>query len=385
MRRRSLRFRGLEFSLMEFAGSFGDFGTLLPFTVAYISMCKMDPSGIFLGIGITNICLALYYRLPLPVQPKKALAVVAIKEKWRPNLVYGTGIALGLIWILVALSGAINKVAAKIPKCVLRGIQLGLGLTFALEGASMLNENLLLGALALSTAVAFMGSRRIPASLLIIGLGVTYSIYTGAFSLSNLKFGLFLPSLHFPPLHDIVYGFVFAGLAQFFLTLTNALIATIALIKDLFPDSPYQVTPKNLALNMGVMNTVLPFIGGMPMCHGAGGLAAQYTFGARTGGAILMEGVFEIFLGLFLANSIETISNAFPLAVLGAMLMTAGIELGRVASDIRKKKEVFVMLFTAVVAVAYNVAIAFFVGLAVYFAIVKGLTKIEGENEPEER
>ena len=375
-----MRFRGLEFSLMEFAGAFGDFGTLLPFMVAYISICKMDPSGIFLGIGITNICLALFYRLPLPVQPKKALGVVAIREKWRPNLVYGTGIVLGLVWLLMGLSNTINKVVAKVPKCVLRGIQLGLGLAFALEGASMLKENPLLGAIALTIAIAFMGSRKVPASLLILSMGVAYSLYTGGFSASNLKFGLFLPSLHFPSLQDMVYGFIFAGFAQFFLTLTNAVIATIALIQELFPDNPQPVTPRNLALNMGVMNTVLPFIGGMPMCHGAGGLAAQYTFGARTGGAILMEGVLEIFLGLFLASSIETISNAFPLAVLGAMLMTAGIELGRVASDIRKKKEVFVMLLTAVVAVAYNVALAFFVGLAVYFAVVRGVIIIETKN-----
>ncbi len=372
-----VRLRGLEFSLMEFAGAFGDFGTLLPFTVAYITICKLDPCGVFLGIGITNICLALVYRLPLPVQPKKALGVIAIRDKWRANQVYSTGVALGVVWLLVGFSGLIDRVVTKIPKCVLRGVQLGLGLAFALKGATLMQEDLLLGALALTLAIAFMGSRRVPASLLILGMGIAHSAYTGSFSMSHLNVGFFLPRLHIPTFQDMAYGFVFAGFAQLFLTLSNAVIATVALIRDLFPDTPRPVTPRNLVLNMGVMNVTLPFIGGMPMCHGAGGLVAQYIFGARSGGAILMEGVVEVFLGLFLASSLETICTAFPLAVLGAMLMTAGIELGRVASDVRRKEEVFVTLLTAVVAVAYNTAVAFFVGLAVHFGIMRGLIKIE--------
>lgn len=95
------------------------------------------------------------------------------------------------------------------------------------------------------------------------------------------------------------------------MTLINALVATVALVHDLFPDRR-DVTPQNLILNMGLMNVTTPFIGGMPLCHGAGGLAAQYLFGARTGGALFMEGAIEIFLGLFCAQSILAIFTAFP-------------------------------------------------------------------------
>ncbi len=375
-----MRFRGFEFGLMEFAGAFGDFGTLLPFTVAYITICNLDPAGIFLGIGLTNICLALIYKLPLPVQPKKAVGIIAIREKWNPNLVYGTGIALGLIWIVIGLSNVINKLVAKVPKCVLRGIQLGLGFTFALEGISMLKSNYLLGIIALILAILFMGSRKVPISLIIIGMGIIYSIYTGVFSISSLKFAFSVPSFHTPSIYDIVYGFVFAGIAQFFLTLTNAVIATIALIHDLFPESKNQVTPKSLVLNMGVMNSILPFIGGMPMCHGAGGLAAQYAFGARTGGAIIMEGILEILSALFFAGSIKEISNAFPLAVLGAMLIITGFQLGKVTTDVQKKTEIFIMILTAVLAVAFNIALAFFVVLAVHFSLSKGLIFLKNKN-----
>ena len=61
--------KGFEFSLRELAGSFGDFGTLMPFTIGYIVFCGFEPAGLLLGIGLTNIFLALVYRLPLPVQP----------------------------------------------------------------------------------------------------------------------------------------------------------------------------------------------------------------------------------------------------------------------------------------------------------------------------
>jgi MFS superfamily sulfate permease-like transporter len=361
---------------MEFAGAFGDFGTLLPFAVAYITICGLDPCSVFLGIGITNICLALYYRLPLPVQPKKALGVVAIRERWPANMVYGTGIMLGVIWLAAGFSGAIGWIVRKVPKCVLRGIQLGLGLAFALEGAGMIQENLLLGAVSLALSIAFVGGRKVPVSLIVLGMGIAYSACTGCFSFLDLHLGLYLPSLYLPSIHDMLYGFVFAGFAQLFLTLTNAVIATASLVQELFPDNPRSVTPRNLVLNMGVMNSLVPFFGGMPMCHGAGGLAAQYAFGARTGGAILMEGAVEVLLAFFLAGSIETISNAFPLSVLGAMLMMAGLQLSKAATDVTGKDEIFIMLLTAVIGVAYNIAVAFIAGLVVFLAMKRKVIQI---------
>jgi len=370
-----VRYRGLEFSLIEFSGAFGDFGTLLPFALAYITINGLEPFGIFFGIGITNIILALIYRLPLPVQPKKAVGAVAIRERWHPNLIYGTGIALGLIWLLIGATGSINRLVTKIPKCVLRGIQLGLGLILAVEGASMIQENLILGGAALIFAIVFMASRRVPTALILVSMGVLFSFFMEPILISKLNFGLSSPTLHFPSMGDMIYGLVFAGFAQLLLTLTNAIIATIALIHDLFPDRK-DVTPRNLVLNMGFMNTLTPFIGAMPMCHGAGGLAAQYSFGARTGGACLMEGVVEILLALFLAGSIDVVAKVFPFPILGAMLMVAGLQLGRVASDVRKSDELFVMLLTAVVALAFNIAAAFFVGLVAYLAIEKRWIKL---------
>ncbi|MFW6181680.1 MAG: putative sulfate/molybdate transporter, partial [Spirochaetota bacterium] len=124
---------------------------------------------------------------------------------------------------------------------------------------------------------------------------------------------------------EVWRSLLLAGLAQLPLTATNAVIATSALISHYWPQRP--VSENRLALNQGVMNLVLPFFGGMPMCHGAGGLAGQYYFGARTGGTNLIEGLIEISLGLFLARSIGSLFAAFLSPIMGAMMLLVGLEL----------------------------------------------------------
>ena len=126
-----------------------------------------------------------------------------------------------------------------------------------------------------------------------------------------------------------------AGFAQVPLTATNAVIATSSLISTYWPDRP--VSERRLSLNMGIMNLVFPFFGGMPLCHGAGGLAGQYYFGARTGGTNILEGLIEIFLGLFFASSIAYIFASFPMAIIGAMMFLVGVELVKFAKDISLK------------------------------------------------
>jgi hypothetical protein len=167
----------------------------------------------------------------------------------------------------------------------------------------------------------------------------------------------------------MIFGFIYAGFAQLFLTLTNAVIATISLIHELFPDRK-DVSPKNLIMNMGIMNITTPFIGGMPLCHGAGGLAAQYTFGARTGGAILMEGLLEVSLGLFFSDSIQALFTGFPGFITGVMLLIASVELGKIAFNV-EGMNTSVVMFTALVSAVLNIAIGFSAGLLLHILIEK--------------
>jgi predicted benzoate:H+ symporter BenE len=372
-----LRVKGFEFNLRELGGSLGDFGTLLPFTVGYIVICGFDPAGLLFGIGLTNIFLSLVYRLPLPVQPKKVVGSVALAQAWSVPQVLGAGFGLGILWIVLSVSDKLSDLLMKVPKPVVRGIQLGLAISLALTGAELMEQQLAMSLLFLFIGFLMLRNRYLPSSILLILFGFIYSIITGHLDLHGIQVGISLPSFHTFSLDDIIYGFVYAGFAQIFLTLTNAVIATVSLVHELFPDRR-DVTPKNLIMNMGFMNILTPFIGGMPLCHGAGGLAAQYMFGARTGGAMLMEGVIEVSLGLFFSRSIQDIFTAFPGFITGVMLLMASVELGRVAFRI-EGMNVSVVLFTALLSAVFNIAIGFTAGLILYYAVEGGIIRLGGE------
>ncbi len=120
---------------------------------------------------------------------------------------------------------------------------------------------------------------------------------------------------------------------------------------------------------MGLMNVILPFFGGMPLCHGAGGLAGQYYFGARTGGTNILEGLIEIVMGLFLATSIAGLFAVFPKAIIGSMMILVGIELTKFARDIRPNKDLLPMGVTLLVSLATNMAYGFLAGLLIHHLI----------------
>jgi predicted benzoate:H+ symporter BenE len=367
--------RGFEFSVREFAGSLGDFGTLIPFTVGYIVICGFNPTGLLLGIGLTNIILALIYKLPLPVQPQKVIGSVALAERWTVNRVLGASFSVGLIWVFLSFSKKLTGLLEKVPKGVTRGIQLGLAFTLALAGAKMIQPDFLIAIPLIIVAFLVLKNRFLPAAIFLIIFGFIYAIATGTLNLNQINVGFSFPELTLFNLNDTVYGLIYAGFAQLFLTLTNAVVATVALVHDLFPDRE-DVNPRNLIKNMGAMNVTTPFIGGMPLCHGAGGLSAQYLFGARTGGAIMMEGLVEITLGLFFSQSLLNIFTAFPLFVVGVMLLMTSFELGKISLKIKGKHEIYVTVVTALLATVFNFAIGFIGGLILHFALEKKIIEI---------
>jgi MFS superfamily sulfate permease-like transporter len=369
-----MKIQDYEFSLREFGGSLGDFGTLLPFTVGYIVICGFEPAGLLFGIGLTNIFLALIYKIPLPVQPKKVVGSVALSQAWSVSQVLGAGFGLGVIWVVLSLSQRLSDLLMKVPKPVVRGIQLGLAITLALTGVELMKPQLVLSLIFLGLGFLMLRNRYLPGSIFLVLFGFIYSIYTGNLDLSSVKLGFSLPSLHFFSIEDILYGFIYAGFAQLFLTLTNAVIATVSLVHELFPERR-DVTPKNLIMNMGIMNITTPFIGGMPLCHGAGGLAAQYMFGARTGGAILMEGLLEVGLGLFFSTSIQTLFTAFPQFITGVMLLMASVELGKIAFKV-EGMNASIVLFTALISTVFNIAIGFAAGLVLHYTVERKIISI---------
>ncbi|MFX0147866.1 MAG: putative sulfate/molybdate transporter, partial [Candidatus Hodarchaeota archaeon] len=271
-----------KFSLRELGGALGDWGTLIPFIIGYVSIVEFNPAGIFLTLGITNIILGIRFNLPLPVQPQKTIGAIALSQKWNVNLVISTGFGTGIVWTLLGFSKTLNKIVKKIPLVTVRAVQLGLGLILGWTAITLIIDNIILGLISMIIIVLFINSKRIPSAIILVILGIILLFYTSSIVLTDIKFTLPHFDFFIPDLGNIIIGMILAGFAQLFLTLTNVMIATIVLIEDLFPEKEVKISANSLALNMGVMNLVNPFLGGIPLCHGSGGLAAQYAFGART-------------------------------------------------------------------------------------------------------
>jgi MFS superfamily sulfate permease-like transporter len=362
----TLKIKSFEFNLRELAGSMGDFGTLFPLAIGYIAVCGLNPAGFLVMMGVANIVTGLLYRLPIPIEPMKVLAVVAIAQHWEPSMVYASGFGMGIVWTVFALIGVMKWIAKVTPDSVIRGIQVALGIILAIEAIKMISTWWIIGVLSIITGLVLGRNRYAPAAIVLMALGLVIMIVKGQFNLVEPP-RLTLPIITgFSP-REVWQSFLQAGFAQIPLTATNAVIATSALIKSYWPEKP--VSESRLSLNMGIMNLILPFFGGMPLCHGAGGLAGQYYFGARTGGANIIEGLIEIAMGLFLAGSIAGLFSVFPVAIIGAMMFLVGVELVKFARGIHWDRDIIPMGTTLIVSLLTNMAYGFLSGFVVYYLI----------------
>jgi predicted benzoate:H+ symporter BenE len=366
---------------MEFAGAFGDLGTLIPFVVGYITLNKMDPLGILVAFGLFKIFVGLYFRTPIPIQPMKAIGGMAIAHAGTitPGMIWGSGIFTGLFWLLMGITGAITWIEKVTTKPVVRGIMLGLGLSFILEGLGMMKAQPLLAIGGIVLTLLLLKSQRLPAMLALLGYGIVFSFIQKPelieeFSHLSLRFRL--PELVFGRISwkELLSGFVILGLPQAPLTLGNAIIGTVAENNQYFPDR--KVTAKTITIDHGVMNLISTCIGGVPMCHGAGGMAGHIRFGARTGGALVILGVIVLLTGLFLSDSVALLFQVFPRPILGVILFFAGVELALVIRDIKlQRQNLFVLLVTAGTAM-WNMGVAYLAGLLLYYGLQRRWIKV---------
>jgi MFS superfamily sulfate permease-like transporter len=369
-----MRLLGNDYNKMEFAGAFGDLGTLIPFAVGYITLNKMDPLGILVAFGIFKIFVGLYFRTPVPIQPMKAIGGMAISHAGTitPGMIWGSGIFTGLFWLLMGLTGAITWIEKVTTKPVVRGIMLGLGLSFITEGLGMMKSHPLIAIGGIVLTFFLLDNRRVPAMLVLLGYGVLVAFLQkpellNELSTLSVRFRWPEPVLGKISWSDLLSGFVLLGLPQAPLTLGNAIIGTCAENNAHFPDR--KVTARTISIDHGVMNLISAAIGGVPLCHGAGGMAGHIRFGARTGGALVILGAIVLMTGLFLSDSVTLLFQFFPRPILGVILFFAGIELALVVKDIKMKRQnLFVLLVTAGTAM-WNMGVAYLAGLLLYYGI----------------
>ncbi len=374
----------IRFDRNEWAGAFGDLGTDFPLVVGVTLAANLDSTSVLTMFGLMQILTGLRYRLPMPVQPLKAMAALVITQRLGGPVLYGAGLAIGVIMLSLSLSGFMDWLARAIPKSVVRGIQFGLGLQLAMLALReyMLADGLPGYALAVAgfgLTLILLGNRRYPVALLLVLIGFAYS-FTFKIPTSALAqgIGLGLPKVHVPQWSDILAGFLLLALPQIPLSLGNSILATRQLIEDLFPER--RVTARQLGLTYALMNVANPFFGGIPTCHGSGGVAGHYTFGARTGGSVIIEGALYMLVGLFFGRGFDVIVKIFPLPILGVILFFEGVALLRLVRDgASSGSEWMIILLVGLLAVGlpYGYLIGMFVGIALAFLMKRGLVTLE--------
>jgi SulP family sulfate permease len=387
-----------RFDRVELAGSFGDLGTLLPIVVGMILINKLSPTTVFLAFGLFYLMTGFYYRLPVPVQPLKAVGAIAIAypSQITESVIGASGIIFGVILLFLSLSGMLDRIARLFTQPVVRGIQLALGLIFLKKGIELIvtdklflsganghyseyHVNLILGFLVFAMILALLDNRKVPAALAALAAGIVAGIALGGLHGRALEIGPTGMHLILPSLGDFWTAFIMLILPQIPLTIGNACVGTADTCSTLFPNSPFLSKAKaaRFALSMGVANLPAGFFGAVPMCHGTGGLAAHYRFGARTGGAPIMIGALFVILALVLGELGLSILAVIPNSVLGVLLVFAGLELCPLVRSLKTNEEFFIAILIAGIALAVpNMAWAFGIGIVVDLFIRRTGTKI---------
>ena len=390
-----MQLKSFKFNKWELGGALGDLGTLLPLTAALITLNHMNATSVFFVVGLTYVVSGLFYRLPIPVQPLKAVAAIAIAAGLSASAVSASGLIMGILLLLLAATGLIQPMARLFPLRIVRGIQLGVGLFLIKAGLSLIiSQQVVIGgkeamvgishisipvslllAIACGAGLFFLlKNRHVPPALVMLAIGVAIGLVWGsAHGLNTVRLGLSLPTLALPKLSDLSTAFLVLVIPQIPLTLANAVFAMSNTAKTYFGDEARRVTPKALLTTMGLANLTAGLLGGVPVCHGSGGMTAHYRFGARTGGAPLMIGALFIGIAIIVNGNVLPILSLIPYPVLGVLTIFIGMLHSLLTRDMQKIEDVVVVALIALTSVVTaNLAIGFGSGIILHLALKAG-------------
>lgn len=346
----------IDFSVGEFTGALGDSVTVFPIVVAIGALTDLSLTHLLLGFAVFQVVWGLHYGLPISVEPMKALAALVIAGSLTAGELAVAGLLAGGILLVVGWTGTLGRITQYIGQPVIRGVQVAVALIL-LETGIQLSLNsipLALVAVAIAGVVILAGYHRASALVVLsVGVGITVA-QTGlpAPVYPTVAIGL-------PDVQAVSITAVEGTVAQLAMTVGNAAVATSLLLSD-FYDS--DVSADELASSMGVMNLVAIPLGAMPMCHGSGGVAGKYAFGARTAGSNLILGAIYAIAAVVAVGIVA----AFPLSMLGVVLALIAVELGRAGL---KSDQLAVTIGVGVIGLVTNVGVAFVLGAFGYLLL----------------
>lgn len=395
-------------TLQEVSGAFGDIGLFLPLLTALAigrvngaPQIEFGPALFFAGIFTAS--LSLYFNVPIPVQPMKTIAAVAIAEKYANEEILAAGIISGTAMLVLAATNLITVVAKIVPLAIVRGIQLGVGISIMISGfkaayvvdldlsratssasfkakdttaiawwgVDSVAVSIVLGVL----CIVFLRSKRVPIALLLFVYGMAVAVYQytdlrSTYSLPALTLGPDFVAPVVPTWRAFQRGFTYLFLPQLPLTLLNSVVALEALSADLFPKHHEPAGVRRICFSLASGNLLFAWFGMLPVCHGAGGLASQHAFGARSSLAMVFLGSFKVFFALLFGSSCVTLlqKGIFPQSVLGVMLVFSGLTLAAVGLkiDASNPRDTLLLLLTAGGALGINTGAGFLIGFGSY-------------------
>lgn len=365
----------LRLDRWELGGAFADLGVLVPIAVALIVTNGLSPTAVLLPAGLLYVAAGLVYRLPVPVQPLKAFGAIAIAQGLGVGEIAAGSLLLGAIFLVLGVSGLVDVAARAFPKPLVRGVQLTVGLLFleiawglvADPPASFDRHGLptvTLVLLAIIVLATLAWRRRAPIALVLVGIAVAVIAVTEGGSLAVGPSSLELPSLDGAAFWA---AFTVLVLPQLPLSFANSCLATADAARTYFGPAASRVKPGRLAATFGTANLFSGAIGGMPVCHGAGGLTAHYSFGARTGGAPVVIGVTLVAAALGLGAGLAAALAAFPLPILAGLLAGAGVLHIGLLRDLGRGRGLALAIAIGLLGFATNIAIGLGAGLALWW------------------
>ena len=345
--------------LLELSGALGDLGTFVPIFVALVSSNQVSAPATLVFSGIANILTGILFGIPLPVQPMKAIAAVAIQKGLSNAEIAGAGFFVAGAVGLLSLAGLLNWFTRVVPVPIVKGIQVGAGLSLMLsaftnnfapllrfgphverEAAIMVSTLLLLLFCSLRPGRPFVFIIVIVSILMQF---VHFGILGSDLSIPRSVIELWQPKVVVPTGSEFLDGLLTAGLGQLPLTTLNSVLAVMVLAQDLFPTLNWQdklPSASEIGSSVAMMNLVGLWFQAMPLCHGSGGLAAQYRFGARSGASVIMLGTLKLVLGLCMADWVTLWCQEFSkvgTAMLGVLVFLAGLELAKMGHNVNGK------------------------------------------------
>jgi SulP family sulfate permease len=369
-----------HFKLSEWSGAIGDLGITLPMAFALVVFNGFPPERIFFLWGMVYIITGWYYKVPVAVQPLKAMAVIAIASGYSAELLSTTSFFYGVLLIGLSVTGMIHWLEKWFSIALIRGIQLGLGLILAqkaimltFENGVFLNQsavptpiiNAVLFAFVMIILWYFQFRKQFPIVLVIIPIGILVSLFLDV-SFELAQFVGPPISVALPKWMLFTDGLLYLIIPQLPLTLGNAVFSASNVCHMFWKERAERVNPTRLGFSIGVSNLVIGLFGGFPICHGSGGMTAHAQFGGKTGGTTIILG--SIFVAIALINPISMFLFFIPIPILGTMLLIVSYRLMLMIQTIQYKSEMVVAVLVGITSfVTRNLSIAVIVGILAEF------------------